>query len=284
MPAPAVSVLMTAYNRESYIAPAIESVLNSTFSDLELIVVDDGSTDRTVDIARDYERADSRVSVYVNESNLGDYANRNRAATYARGRYVKYVDSDDQLYSHGLGVMVSVMERFPDAAYGLSCFAGQSAPFPILKTPAEAYTMHYFGSDAVFTRSPLSAIIRRSAFERAGGFPELRMVGDYAMWHKLSQREQLVLMPPGLAWYRVHEGQEMADTRRSPAEFESRYDTISLDALRSDACPLSREQCALIARRRVRQVRRKIVKSALYARGGDLAIYRRLHGAWAALC
>jgi glycosyltransferase involved in cell wall biosynthesis len=82
---PLVSVLMTAYNRENYIVEAIESVLSSTYTNFELIVVDDGSTDNTVNIARGYAHKDDRIKVYVNTKNLGDYANRNNAAKKAKG-------------------------------------------------------------------------------------------------------------------------------------------------------------------------------------------------------
>ena len=107
---PAVSVLMTAYNREQYIAAAIESVLAQTFADFELIVVDDGSADDTVAAARSYE-ADPRVRVVVNERNLGDYPNRNRAAGLARGRFLKYHDSDDVMYPHCLATMLPLARR-----------------------------------------------------------------------------------------------------------------------------------------------------------------------------
>src|SRR5580700_5016235 len=90
---PKVSVVVTAYNREKYIAHAIESVLAQTFTDFELIVVDDCSRDNTAAIARSYE-SDPRVRVYVNERNLGQFPNRNRAATYARGEFLKPHDSD----------------------------------------------------------------------------------------------------------------------------------------------------------------------------------------------
>ena len=73
-----VSVLMTSFNREKYIAEAIESVLASTYKDFELIIVDDCSKDNTVGIAKKYEELDSRVKVYINEVNLGDYPNRNK--------------------------------------------------------------------------------------------------------------------------------------------------------------------------------------------------------------
>lgn len=119
MPPPVVSVLMTVYNRERYLAAAIESVLNQTFRDFELIVVDDASTDRSVVIARQFEQ-DSRVQVYVNDQNLGDYPNRNKAASYARGKYLKYVDADDLIYPHCLGLMVEGMDAFPEAALGIS--------------------------------------------------------------------------------------------------------------------------------------------------------------------
>src|SRR5512142_3065348 len=107
--APKVTVLMTAYNRASLIASSIESVLAQTFTDFTLIIVDDGSTDGTVDVARRYEAVDSRVRVVVNERNLGDYGNRNHAATFVQTPLFKYLDSDDLMYPHCLQVMVPMM-------------------------------------------------------------------------------------------------------------------------------------------------------------------------------
>ena len=120
---PTVSVLMTAYNREAFIGQSIESVLASDFGDFELIVVDDCSKDGTLEIAKRFEKLDKRVKVYVNSQNLGDYPNRNMAASYATGKYLKYVDADDTLYDYCLSVMVRYTDRFPEAGFGLSCFA-----------------------------------------------------------------------------------------------------------------------------------------------------------------
>ena len=116
---PLVSVLMTSYNREKYIGEAIESVLNSSYRHFELIIVDDGSKDRTMEIARQYAEKDQRVKVYRNERNLGDYPNRNKAASYATGKYLKYVDADDLIYPWGLELLVQMMEKFPNAGWGL---------------------------------------------------------------------------------------------------------------------------------------------------------------------
>ena len=86
---PRISVLLTSYNRDRYIAEAIESVLAQTVTDFELIVSDDRSTDGTLEIIHEYARRDSRIRVSLNEQNLGEYANRRRAAELARGRFLK---------------------------------------------------------------------------------------------------------------------------------------------------------------------------------------------------
>ena len=86
-----VSVLMTSYNREKYIAEAIESVLASSYTNFELIIVDDHSADNSFTIAKEFEKKDSRVRVFKNEKNLGDYPNRKYAASLATGKYLKFV-------------------------------------------------------------------------------------------------------------------------------------------------------------------------------------------------
>jgi glycosyltransferase involved in cell wall biosynthesis len=208
---PLVSVLMTSYNREKYIAEAIESILNSTYQNFELIIVDDKSKDDTVKIAEQYALQDSRIEVYINETNLGDYQNRNKAATYATGKYIKYIDADDMIYPHGLDVMVKMMEKFPEAGYGFCTVApNRKHIFPLHLNPKETYNYHYINKGFLFNRSPLSSIIKTEVFRQQNGFIEQRMVGDFELWHRLALSSSVVLMPQGLIWYRVHENQEMS--------------------------------------------------------------------------
>jgi glycosyltransferase involved in cell wall biosynthesis len=226
---------MTAYNREAYVGAAIESVLASTLDDFELIVVDDGSSDRTVEIARGYAAQDRRVQVHVNAANLGDYPNRNRAAALARGKYLKYLDSDDLIYPHGLAVMVESMERFPAAGYGLSQLADPGRPHPVVFDPLEAYREHFFRRD-LFGRAPGSAIIRTEAFRDIGGFSGRRQVGDHEFWLAMSRRFPLATMPRDLVWDRTHGDQEqfyddVADKLRMHLD-------VDLDALAHPQCPL----------------------------------------------
>ncbi|MHC5738542.1 glycosyltransferase family 2 protein [Nostoc sp.] len=90
---PKVSVIIPAYNTEAYIAKAIESALEQTLDDIEVIIVDDGSTDKTVEIAKSF--TDQRLKIMVNQQNLGVSAARNRALRAAQGEWIAVLDSDD---------------------------------------------------------------------------------------------------------------------------------------------------------------------------------------------
>ena len=209
MDQPLISVLMTAYNREKYIAESIESVLRSTYTNFELIIVDDTSSDETVQIARSYEEKDNRVKVFINEKNLGDYPNRNKAASYAAGKYLKYVDSDDRIYPQTLEIMVEAMERYPEASLGISS-RYENKPgvgqFHLL-SPGEAYQKHFF-EFGFLDNGPSFTIVKRSAFEEMGGFGLKRNVSDMEMWLKMSSKYNTVLMPAELIIWRQHPDQE----------------------------------------------------------------------------
>lgn len=253
---PLVSVLMTAYNREKYIAEAIESVLASTYQNWELIIADDQSQDRSVEIAKKYEAKDKRIKVYINELNLGDYPNRNRAASYAKGKYIKYLDSDDLIYPHGLQVMIYSMEQFPKAGFGLSARNFSNKPFPLMSLPKETYIEH-FGRFGHFDRAPGSSIIKLEAFKSLGGFSGKRMIGDNEFWFKIGAKFPLVKFQRDLVWDRAHEGQE------SSSDYAKQYNTLRKnvlnDALNHPNCPLEKEEIQTLRK----QLRKKRIKSKI---------------------
>lgn len=232
MTSPTVSVLTTVYNREKLLPECIESVLASTFQDFEYIIVDDQSTDASHEVALKYAKQDPRIRVYRNETNLGDYPNRNQAASYANGLYLKYVDSDDIIYPHGLEVMVRCMEQFPEAGYGLAArIPMKQRPYPVMLAPRDAYLAHYNKTHPIFVSSPLSSVIRRHVFESVGRFPVARMTSDSEMWHKLSLRFPVLLMPQGLVWYREHNAQEVNDLEKHRVHYRLLYDQVALQSL-----------------------------------------------------
>ena len=151
---PLVSVLMTAYNRELYIGAAIESVLASSYSHFELIIIDDGSTDQTFEIATNYTNKDDRIKLYSNHQNIGQFQNRNKAACLATGKYLKYVDSDDMILPDTISIMVEGMEQFDDAGIGLVYTNSNKIdlsviPFKVLDSRL-AYLWHYTNGGLLF--------------------------------------------------------------------------------------------------------------------------------------
>ncbi|MFC1688464.1 glycosyltransferase family 2 protein [Pseudomonadota bacterium] len=206
---PHISILVTVYNREAYLAETLKSILDSSYEEFEVIIVDDNSSDGSLEIARQYAAGDNRIRVFLNEKNLGDYANRNKAASFARGKYLKYLDADDLIYKHSLGVMIGAMEQFPEAALALSSnIIDPQKPYPIFYMPEQLYKAHYLGCSPLGV-GPSAAIIRRECFEAVGGFSGKQFVGDSELWLKLAARWPVVALPPALVWWRQHEQQQM---------------------------------------------------------------------------
>jgi glycosyltransferase involved in cell wall biosynthesis len=108
---PLVSVIMPAYNAEKYIGEAIESVISQTYKKLELIVVNDGSTDKTLSIIKQYN--DERV-LCIDQKNKGVSAARNAGLDFARGQFITFIDSDDVLPSESLKKRIDVIFNNPD--------------------------------------------------------------------------------------------------------------------------------------------------------------------------
>ncbi|TAK34595.1 MAG: glycosyltransferase family 2 protein, partial [Saprospiraceae bacterium] len=108
-PTPAVSVIIPTYNRAKTIERAIDSVLNQTFSDLELIVVDDCSTDFTVDVIKQY--TDERLIYIRHENNRGEGGARNTGIRNSRAKYIAFLDSDDEWFPNKLEKQMPVIQE-----------------------------------------------------------------------------------------------------------------------------------------------------------------------------
>jgi glycosyltransferase involved in cell wall biosynthesis len=205
---PRVSVALTAYNRAKYIGQAIESVLAQTFSEFELLIVDDCSQDDTAAVARSY-MSDPRVRVYVNDHTLGQFPNRNRAAEYARGEFLKYHDSDDILYPHCLEVMLRALETEPTGAFAVSCFKRWiGGPCPVLSTPLMTYRRDLLGAEGIMWAAPGHCMFRLQAFRQLGCYPDMGAFSDSLFLIRACAQVSVVLVPADLFWYRSHAQQE----------------------------------------------------------------------------
>lgn len=249
---PRVSVLVTVYNREAFLGATLQSILESSFDDFEVLVVDDCSTDSSLKIAHEIAQTDSRIKVYANDKNLGDYGNRMHVAGLACGTYLKYVDSDDLIYPHSLGVMVNALDR--DAGIGLALshsLPEDEQPYPWVLSPAESYGKHFLGRGC-FGCGPTGAIIRLSAFEAVGGFrKEWGVLSDIDLWLRIAAHCRVALLPPGLVWWRRHTGQEFSSSGASLTYLQRGFE-LSLSAMGNSSCPLAAND-RILATARLRQ-------------------------------
>ena len=237
---PSLTVVVTCYNRERYLGTSVESVLKSRFTDFELLVLDDASTDGSVELARAYARDDDRIRVVANETNLGDYRNRNRALELVETPLLKYHDSDDVMYPHCLDTMVEALRDTPTAGFAMS--AGRSwsgGPCPMVLTPRLAYLREYLGG-GLFHCGPSGALFRTAVLRELGGFPERGAASDFVFWVRACAVTPVVLVPADLFWYRVHPGQEIASEGSLRAYASA--DGEAWRALLSERCPLAGEE------------------------------------------
>ena len=256
---PKVSILTTVYNREKYLAACIESVLASTYQDWELIIVDDVSIDTSVAIAKNYEKKDARIKVYVNQTNLGDYPNRNKAASYAKGKYLKYLDADDVIYPNGLEVMVHTMEQFPEAGLGISQKVREDIkPFPFLMQPKETFIREFL-MRGVLGLGPTGTIIRRNAFQKVGGFTGMRYIGDTELWYKIALIYPVVKMEDKLVFWRQHEDQEITKGNENYFYLEQNY-LNAQKTLKNPVIPLSYKEVLLVKQKIDKRFARAIIR------------------------
>lgn len=188
MTEPAVSVVIPAYNAAWCIRKAVDSVLAQTFRDVELIVVDDGSTDDTAAILRSY--ADTlRV---VSQANGGMSSARNAGIRAARGRYVAFLDSDDRWLPDKLERQVALMTAQPDLAF---CAATATLEDPdgnvvgawACSGKSEASVADVFASHAAIAGGASSVLARRELVQALGGFDEtLFGAEDTDLWIRLA--------------------------------------------------------------------------------------------------
>lgn len=243
---PLVSILTTAYNRQEFIAEAIESVLHSTYQNWELIIVDDCSKDNTVAIAKTYAAKDPRIKVYVNEKNLGDYPNRNKAAGYAKGEFLVWVDSDDTMFPDALAKWVAVVQQY-GVKFGI--FAKMGNKEPVVLPPEKTMHQHFF-SKPILSFGPAATITSRDYFKQHNGFPvKYGPANDMYQHLKLASSTDTLIINFPLINYRLHEGQEL---NNSYGYLYNNYNYLK-DALHEINLPLSRKDLLFLSNKNKRR-------------------------------
>ena len=212
--APLVSVIIPTYDSEKHVLSAVNSVLTQSMPDLEVIVIDDASTDRTVELLAELD--DDRLTVVRCDENLGPSAARNLGLAYARGTFVAFQDSDDIWTSTKLEKQIREYEREK----------GRDSTEVVVYSAAElideegrnlgkwlwdsSFLKQGDIFQALLVRNFIacqSVLVKRRVIEEVGGFdPSMRYAEDYLLWLRLARRYRFCCILEPLVRYRVHSG------------------------------------------------------------------------------
>jgi glycosyltransferase involved in cell wall biosynthesis len=207
---PKITVVMPVYNGEKYLDTAIKSILNQTFTNFEFVIVDDASTDSSVEIINSYQ--DQRIKLIQNNVNLGIPKTRNKCLQESSGEYVAVLDCDDYAYPSRLAEQLEFMENNPD--FGMvgswvelmdrnDDLTGEvwNEEEPYQKIPCRLLFHNYFAHSAVLLRRSAIDAVEINGEVYRKDYPNAQ---DYDLWVRISKKFKVWNIPKVLIKYRVH--------------------------------------------------------------------------------
>ena len=231
---PKVTVFIPVYNRERYLCVAVNSILAQTFTDFELLLVDDGSTDGSLDLLQRYAKLDPRVRVSANGANLGIPKTRNRGLELARGEYLALLDSDDYAYPGRLAAQVRFLDEHRDhvqvGSWGSFMDSRGELLRRVRRQPMQAQDVD---AELLFrcclsNRSILARTAVLQEYRYREDFPRCQ---DYEMHVRLAARHRMANLPQILVCGREHEARYTGQTADLGRERKIAINRAQLEAL-----------------------------------------------------
>jgi len=219
-----VTTIIPVYNCERYLGDAIESVLNDSYGPMEIIVVDDGSTDATSQIARSYPRVQ-----YYFQPNHGSAAARNLGLSFAKGSFFAFADADDLCVNEKVNRLMRTFQENPELEIVLGCVEQFCSPELIGQGRREDKTSR-------IGYHPGAVLIRRESFFRVGLFESNLQLGEVADWFLRAREKKLrqAILQDVIYRRRLHTTNKGVSHRRLQTEYV-RVLKASLDRRRSEA-------------------------------------------------
>jgi len=217
---PLVSVIIPAFNSETYIEETVNSALCQTYQNIELIIVDDGSTDRTLEIVKQISLKDNRVNYFSIPPSGRPSVPRNFGIRKANGEFIAFLDSDDLWHKRKIELQLKIiLAAAPSSAfiYSMSITFGDVNPFSrkyeLLPLPFRA-AKNFNDLLTIGNTIPLSSVIvRKDKLLQEKGFDEdpMLQIEDYDLWLRLAQQFDFIFLPAILVRYRIHPAQFSVD-------------------------------------------------------------------------
>ena len=221
---PLVSILIPTYNGAEHLEACLQSARGQSVSDLEIVVVDDASTDASFEVATRCAAGDARIKVHRNDTRLGLTNNWNRCVELAQGEWIKFLFQDDLLYPEALGLLLPAGARDRPLVTGrrqvvievgvdddtreyfgglpnlesLFAYQGFVAPEPLCKALVEHLAVNFIGE-------PSAVLLHGSVFERFGAFnPLMIQLADLELWARIGVQTGLAVVGETVATFRIH--------------------------------------------------------------------------------
>lgn len=228
-----ISIVTASYNYEKYIKETIHSILNQTYKDWEMIIVDDCSTDNSVDIIKSYN--DDRIKLFVNEKNLGLKETLKRGIKEASSEWIAFLESDDVLAPDYLEKKVEIIKKYPDInlIFNDCEFFGDDERVKafehalkktrdLLKNQSYPKNMFYdfYQSNKIFTFSSVTA--KRRDLQKVNFNQKLDYLIDWHLWVQLASLGKFYYMPEKLTKWRLHNNSYInSSTYKSPVDLQT---------------------------------------------------------------
>src|SRR5262245_30229906 len=230
---PRVSVVIPCFNYARFVGGAVESVLDQTMPDLEVVVVDDGSTDETDRVVASYFERDHRVR-YVRQENRGLAAARNTGVRATAGELVGFLDADDTWMSPKLERQVARFDGRPELGLVSTGYVvwGESTGAEATRRPARlrGWVLPRLAVENLVSGSATTSVVRRAVLDRVGLFDEtLRACEDWDLWLRIARAAQFDVVDEPLARIRLHSSNMMRGTARMEAALTQVIDRLYRD-------------------------------------------------------
>ncbi len=244
-----VTVVLNFYNEEKYLSQAIESILNQTYKDFELILVDDASTDNSNNIARSFH--DPRIRVVRNSCNRGAAYSRNVGMREACGEYIAFSDGDDYSLPDRIEVETNFLDNHQEVL-AVSCWSNYidendneiEHRKSVVMNNQEVAASLLFGNPF----SNPGSMIRRTVFEKYGIYQkeDLRVSQDYYFWIQIIGVGELSIIPQELLNYRVHNSKASSFANKNKEQYDTLMIGLLNDAWKSKGFNLKQIELELV--------------------------------------
>jgi hypothetical protein len=229
-----ISVILPVYNAEKYVSAAIDSILQQTFTDFELLLINDASTDGSHAILQNYAAQDNRIRLIDNPQNLGLTATLNKAIDLCKGEYIARMDADDLSLPQRLEIQAAFLDANPDIGFCGTWTAIMDAEgqltgeqWVMQLTPELVHARMYFHNCLVHT----SVMLRRQYAQLKYDAANYPIQEDYEFWTRLVKITKGAVIPQMLTYYRIHTESITASKQERARQFTHRIVLRELEGL-----------------------------------------------------